>query len=134
MLMINNKRIEQRNILGKEGQIKHGRNDEKIQPRRRRERLLKEITKNNEMIIKLQKQIGELQIVVKEEGKRKEREAEARRQEKEEEETDKWIEEYRRKNEKEREEKEEQKRVNDEWRRIEKMRMKKERKAEKEWR
>ena len=30
------------------------------------ERLLKEITENNEMIIKLQKQIGELQIVVKE--------------------------------------------------------------------
>ena len=49
------------------------------------ERLLKEITENNEMIIKLQKQIGELQIVVKEEGKRKEREAEARRQEKKEE-------------------------------------------------
>jgi len=40
--------------------------------------LMKEIMKNNEMIIKLQKQIGELQIVVKEEGKRKEREAEAR--------------------------------------------------------
>ena len=53
------------------------------------ERSLKEITENNEMIIKLQKQIGELQIVVKEEGKRKEREAEARRGEKEEEETDK---------------------------------------------
>jgi len=59
--------------------------------------LMKEITENNEMIIKLQKQIGELQIVVKEEGKRKEREAEARRREKEEEETDKWIEECRRK-------------------------------------
>jgi len=53
------------------------------------ERLLKEITENDEMIIKLQKQIGESQIVVKEEGKRKEREAEARRREKKEEETDK---------------------------------------------
>jgi len=98
------------------------------------ERLLKEITENNEMIIKLQKQIGELQIVVKEEGKRKEREVEARRREKEEEETDKWIEEYRKKNEKEREEKEEQKRIDSQWRRIEKMRIKEERKAEKEWR
>jgi len=56
------------------------------------------------MIIKLQKQIGELQIVVKKEGKRKEREAEARRREKKEEETNKWIEECRKKNEKEREE------------------------------
>ena len=37
------------------------------------ERLLKEIMENNKMIIKLQKQIGELQIVVKEEGKRKEK-------------------------------------------------------------
>ena len=98
------------------------------------ERLMKEIIENNEMIIKLQKQIGELQIVVKKEGKRKEREAEARRQEKEEEETDRWIEEYRKKNKKEREEKEEQKKVDKEWRRIKKMRMKKERKAEKEWR
>ena len=68
------------------------------------ERLLKEITENNKRIIKLQKQIEELQIVVKEEEKRKEREAEARKQEKEEEETDKWIEECRRKNKKEKEE------------------------------
>ena len=37
LLTINNERIEQRNILGKEGQIKHGKNDEKRQPRRRRE-------------------------------------------------------------------------------------------------
>ena len=78
------------------------------------ERLLKEITKNNEMIIKLQNQIGELQIVVKKEGKRKEREAEARRREKEEEETDKWIKECRKKNEKEKEEKEEQRRLDEE--------------------
>jgi len=75
--MINNERIEQRNILRKEGQI----NMEGMIRRysQEEERLLKEIMENNEMIIKLQKQIGELQIVVKEEGKRKEREAEARR-------------------------------------------------------
>ena len=78
MLIINNERIEQRNILGKEGQI----NMEGMVRRysqEKEERLLKKITENNEMIIKLQKQIGELQIVVKEEEKRKEREAEARR-------------------------------------------------------
>jgi len=88
LLTINNERIEQRNILRKEGQI----NMEGMMRRysqEEEERLLKEITENNETIIKLQKQIGELQIVVKEEGKRKEREVEARRQEKEEEETDK---------------------------------------------
>jgi len=96
--------------------------------------LMKEIMENDEMIIKLQKQIGELQIVVKEEGKRKGREAEARRQEKEEKEMDKWIEECRRKNEKEKEKKEEQRRLDKEWGRIEKMRNKEERKAEKEWR
>ena len=56
-----------------------------------------------------------------------------RQREKEEEETNKWIEECRKRNEKEREEKEEKKRIDEEWRRIEKMRMKEERKAEKEW-
>ena len=133
MLTINNERIEQRNILEKKGQI----NMEGMVRRysqEEEERLLKEITENNEMIIKLQKQIGELQIVVKEEGKRKEREAEARRREKEEEETDRWIDECRKKNEKEREEKEKQKKVDEEWRKIEKMRIKEERKTEKEWR
>ena len=77
LLTINNKRIEQRNILGKEGWI----NMEGTVRRysQEEERLLKEITENNEMIIKLQKQIGEFQTVVKEEEKRKEREAEARR-------------------------------------------------------
>jgi len=57
-----------------------------------------------------------------------------RQREKEEEETDRWIEECRRKNQKEKEEREEQKRVDKEWRRIERMRVKEERKAEKEWR
>ena len=78
MLTINNERIEQRNILEKEAQI----NMEGMVRRysqEEEERLLKEITENNEMIIKLQKQIGEFQTVVKEEEKRKEREAEARR-------------------------------------------------------
>jgi len=56
-----------------------------------------------------------------------------RQREKEEEETNKWIEECRKRNEKEREEKEEKKRIDEEWRGIEKMRMKEERKAEKEW-
>jgi len=68
--MINNERIEQRNILGKEGQI----NMEGMVRRysqEEEEKLLKEIMENNEMIIKLQKQIGELQIVVKEEGKKR---------------------------------------------------------------
>jgi len=97
-------------------------------------RLMKEIMENNAMIVKLQKQIVELQIVKKEEERRKAREAETRRREKEEEETDRWIEECRRKNEKEKEEREEQKRVDEEWRSIEKMRVKEERKTEKEWR
>jgi len=60
-------------------------------------RLMKEITENNVMIVKLQKQIVELQIVKKEEERRKEREVEARRREKEEEEMNRWIEECRRK-------------------------------------
>ena len=42
-------------------------------------RLMKKITENNAMILKLQKQIVELQIVKKEEERRKAREVEARR-------------------------------------------------------
>ena len=42
-------------------------------------RLMKEIMENNAMIVKLQKQIVELQIVKKEEERRKAREVEARR-------------------------------------------------------
>jgi len=78
LLTINNERIEQRNILRKEGRI-NMEGTVRRYSQEEEERLLKEITENNEMIIKLQKQIGELQIVVKEEGKKKEREAEARR-------------------------------------------------------
>jgi len=93
------------------------------------ERLMKVIIGNNEMIIKLQKQMGELQIKLQ-----KEKEEEARSCEKEEEEMDRWVEECRKRNEKEREEKEEKRRVDEEWRRVERMRIKEERKAEKEWR
>ena len=95
--------------------------------------LMKEITENNAMIIKLQKQIVELKVVMEEKRRQESREI-VRQREKEEEETDKWIEECRKRNEKEREEKKEKKRIDEEWRRIETMRMKEERKAEKEWR
>ena len=93
------------------------------------ERLIKVIMGNNEMIIKLQKQIGELQIKLQ-----KKKEEEARSHEKEEEEVDRWVEECRKRNEKKREEREEKKRIDEEWRRIEKMKIKEERKAKKEWR
>jgi len=70
-------------------------------------RLLNEIMENNAMMLKLQKQIVELQEV--EENKRR------------------WIE----INEKE---KEEQRRVDEEWRKIEIIKRREEKKAEKEWR
>jgi len=92
-------------------------------------RMMKEIMENNEIMLKLQKQIGELQIAEEE----KRRQVEYRRKEREQEETDRWMEEYRRRNEKEREEREEQKRIDEEWRKIESMRKKEERRAEKEW-
>ena len=90
------------------------------------EALMKEITENNTMIMKLQKQIVELQVVVEKKRQQESREI-VRQREKEEEEMNKWIEECRKRNEKEKEEKEE-------WRRIGKMRVKEERKVEKEWR
>ena len=62
-------------------------------------RLMKEIMENNVIIVKLRKQIVELQIVKKEEERREAREAETRRQEKEKEETDRWIEECKRRKE-----------------------------------
>ena len=67
--------------------------------------LMKEITENNTMIIKLQKQIVELKEVMEEKKRQESREI-MRQREKEEEERDKWIEECRKRNEKEREEKE----------------------------
>jgi len=94
-------------------------------------RMMKEIMENNEMMLKLQKQIGELQMAEKEEKKRQ---VEYRRKEREQEEIDRWMEEYRKRNEKEREEREEKKRVEEEWRRIESMRKREEKRAEKEWR
>ena len=86
-------------------------------------KLMKIVAENNEKIIKLQKQLGELQVVV---GKKKRQEIMIQR-EKEQEEMDRWVEECRKRNEKEREEKEEK-------RRVERIRIKEERKVEKEWR
>ena len=63
------------------------------------ERLMKVVVENNEKIIKLQKYMGELQIILQ----KKKREEEARSREKEEEEMDKWAKECRRRNEKEKE-------------------------------
>ena len=90
------------------------------------ERLMKIVVENNEKIIKLQKQLGELQV-----GEKKRQEIMIQR-EKEQEEMDRWVKECRKRNEKEREEKEEKRRVDEEWRRVERMRIKEERKAEKE--
>jgi len=95
-------------------------------------RLIGEIMKNNEEIIKAQKLLGELVVVVEEKRQQENREME-RRREREQEETDRWMKKCRRKNEKEKE-KEEQKRVDEEWRRIESMRKREEKRAEKEWR
>ena len=86
-------------------------------------KLMKIVAENNEKIIKLQKQLGELQVVV---GEKKRQEIMIQR-EKEQEEMDRWVEECRKRNEKEREEKEEK-------RRVERIRIKEERKVEKEWR
>jgi len=77
-------------------------------------RLMNEIMENNVMMLKLQKQIVELQEV--EENKR--RQMEIRRREKErtreQEEIDKWMKECRKRNEKEKEEREEQRRIDKE--------------------
>ena len=67
-------------------------------------RLMGEVVKNNEIIMKTQKQLEEL-IIRMEKKKQEEREME-RRREREQEKTDRWMEECRKKNEKEREEKE----------------------------
>ena len=97
-------------------------------------RLINKIVENNAIMLKLQKQIVELQ----EGEEKKRRQIEIRRREKErtkeQEETDKWMEEYRKRNEKEKEEREEQRRVDEEWRKIESMKRREEKKVEKEWR
>ena len=79
------------------------------------ERLMKIVVENNEKIIKLQKQLGELQVGEKkrQEIMRQKEEEEARSHEKERE-MDKWVEECRKRNEKEREEKEEKRKVDEE--------------------
>ena len=94
LLTINNERkivmaeIEQRNM------------GERISPEEE-ERLMKVVVENNEKIIKLQKYMGELQIILQ-----KKKIEETRSREKEGEEMDRWIEECRKRNEKEREDKE----------------------------
>ena len=93
-------------------------------------RMMGEMMKNNEEIIKMQKLLVEL-IIKGEENKEKESREMERRREREQEEMDRWMEECREKN---RKKKEEQRRVNEEWRRIENMRRREEKKAEKEWR
>ena len=94
-------------------------------------RLMNEIMKNNVTMLKLQKQIVELQEMKKRQVEIRRREQERIR---EQEETDKWREECRKRNEKEKEEREEKKRVDEEWRRIENMKRREEKRAEKEWR
>ena len=127
MLTINNERIDQRNIFGEEmagiGQVDMG----EMTMRYGKE----EAARLMEEIIKTQKQLEGLLAEVEKKRWQEDREME-RRREREQEETDKWMEECRKRNKKEKEEKEEKRRVDEEWRRIEKMRIKEERKAEKE--
>jgi len=71
-------------------------------------RLMNKIMENNATMLKLQKQIAELQVM---EEEKKRRQIEIRRREeertREQEETDRWMEECKKRNEREREEKEE---------------------------
>ena len=95
-------------------------------------RLMNKIMENNVMMLKLQKQMVELQEAEK---RRKQEEREIKcRKEREQKEMDKWMEECRKRNEKEKEERKEKKRVDEEWKRVEEMRVREERRAEKEWR
>ena len=84
-------------------------------------RLMNKIMENNVMMIKLQKQIVELQIVEEEKKKKQRRRKEEREQERREYE-ERWEEEEQRRQ-KEKEEVEEKKRVDEEWRRVEEMRI-----------
>ena len=105
MLTINNERIK--------GYIVERRTNMEevtIYSQEEEERLMKIVTENNTMILKLQKQLGELQVVI---GEKKRQEI-MRQREKEEAETDRWIEECRKRNKKEKEEKEEKKRIDKE--------------------
>ena len=82
-------------------------------------RMMNEIMENNAMMLKLQKQIVQLQVI---EEEKKRRWIEIRRREeeriREQEEMDKQMEEYRKRNEKEKEQREEQRRVDEEQRKI----------------
>ena len=107
MLMINNKRIDQRNIFSEEmagiGQVDMG----KMTTRYSEEetaRLIEEIIINNEIIIKTQKQLEGLLVEVEKKRWQEDRKMEKRR-EKEQEETDRWMEECRKRNEKKKREK-----------------------------
>ena len=95
-------------------------------------RMMKEIMENNMTMLKLQKQIGELQVAEEERKRRQRRRQEEKEQERREYE-ERWEEEEQRRR-KEKEEVEERKRVDEEWRRVEEMRVQEERRAEKEWR
>ena len=134
MLMINNERINQRNIFGEEmagiGQVDMGEMTMRY-GEEEAARLMEEIIKNNEIIIKTQKQLEGLLVEVEKKRWQEDREME-RRREREQEEMDRWMEECRKRNEKEKEEKEEKRRIDEEWKRIENMRRREEKKAEKE--
>jgi len=94
--------------------------------------MMKEIMENNAIMLKLQKQIVELQVAEEEKKKKQRRRQEEREQERREY-KERWKEEEQRRR-KEKEEVEERKRVDEEWRKIEEMRVREERRAEKEWR
>ena len=116
-LLTSNERINWRDIFGifEEQMADIGQVDMGEMTRRYGEeevvRMMKEIMENNEMMLKLQKQIRKLQMAEKEE---KRRQVEYRRREREQKETDRWMEECRKRNEKEREERKEKKRVEEE--------------------
>jgi len=108
-LVTNNERIDQENILEEileemMADIGHG-DMEEITRRYGEEevaRLMGEIVKNNEILIKMQKQLEKLLGEVKKKKQQEDKEME-RRREREQEETDKWLKECRKRNEKERE-------------------------------
>jgi len=91
-------------------------------------RLMKVIMENNVTMLKLQKQIVELQVTAKEKKRRQEDREQRRREYKERKEEEKQ------RRQKEKEEETERKRVDEEWKRVEEMRIQEERRAEKEWR
>ena len=83
--------------------------------------MMKEIMENNVIMLKLQKQIVELQVAEEEKKKKQRRRQEEREQERREYEK-RWEEEEHRRQ-KKKEKVEERKRVDEEWRRVEEMRV-----------